>query len=55
MSQCHNHIIANSSFSWWGAYLSNSSGVVVSPKMWFGKKAKVSSLNDLFLSSWKAI
>lgn len=35
MSQCHAHVIANSSFSWWGAWLSRSSAVVA-PKQWFG-------------------
>jgi hypothetical protein len=37
MSQCKDFVIANSSFSWWGAWLSeNSSKRVMCPKNWFG-------------------
>ena len=35
MSSCKHHIIANSSFSWWGAYLGAYDGTVLYPSPWF--------------------
>ena len=35
MSLCRHHIIANSSFSWWGAWLGNDTGLTIAPKRWF--------------------
>lgn len=35
MKLCKHHIIANSSFSWWGAWLSQRNGMKVAPQRWY--------------------
>jgi hypothetical protein len=53
MSFCKHHIIANSSFSWWGAWLStNSAKVVIAPNTWFGGSLSGWDTRDLLPSSW---
>lgn len=48
-SLCNYHIIANSSFSWWGAWLAKSNKVIA-PKTWFGVEGK--DTYDLYLKDW---
>lgn len=54
MSLCDNHIIANSSFSWWGAWLSKSDNVIA-PVKWFGEGNMHKETKDLIPDRWKRI
>jgi hypothetical protein len=51
MMSCRHHVIANSSFSWWGAWLNpHEDKIVIAPKRWFGGAAL--DTRDLIPSSW---
>jgi hypothetical protein len=51
MANCLNLIVANSTFSWWGAYLNRQNSIICVPANWFNdKKRKIT-----FLNNWKVI
>ena len=51
MSLCDYHIIANSTFSWWGSWLAKSKKTIA-PKYWFDGQCKTHNTKDLYLSDW---
>jgi len=54
MSLCQHHIIANSTFSWWAAWLSpNPNKKIHYPQTWF--RAQHHNTTDLFPNSWTPI
>jgi len=54
MKNCKHNITANSSFSWWGAWLNNNPAkIVIAPKQWF-KDSSVNTI-DLIPASWHKI
>lgn len=56
MSCCNSHIIANSSYSWWGAYLCDRTDKIVCyPSKWFGPAMGHVVVDDLFPSEWTRI
>lgn len=64
MTLCSHHIIANSAFSWWGAFLGevlakkdggNGARVVVYPEVWFGPSFTYLSTRDLFPPHWQRV
>lgn len=54
MSLCKTHVIANSTFSWWGAWLSdNHSKTVFAPKKWFSGSSE--AIVDIYEDGWSTL
>ena len=54
MTQCSDFIIANSTFSWWGAWLANT-GRVIAPSKWFGPNNAHLDTKDLYPDHWEIL
>jgi len=56
LSMCNDFIIANSTFSWWGAWLSaNENKKVIAPVKWFGPALQHHNLKDQIPPTWKRL
>jgi hypothetical protein len=54
MANCEHHIIANSSFSWWGAFLSADRNPIY-PVRWYGPGFRDIDPTPMFLDGWVGI
>jgi hypothetical protein len=54
IAACRHRVIANSSFSWWGAWLDRrTDGVTVAPRAWFARKRMLKIyIHDLYPEGW---
>jgi hypothetical protein len=57
MSMCNHHIIANSTFSWWGSYIDmKENSITIAPYRWFTKGyMKEGEWNDIYCKNWIVI
>lgn len=59
MGRCRHHVIANSSFSWWGAWLADQrwgvqQRLVIAPARWFSGRAEAAG-SDRFPAHWEVL
>ena len=52
MWECQHHIIANSTFSWWGAYLAKKPGKTYAPSEWFNVQGDAYDIRDNYPADW---
>lgn len=53
MSCAKHNVIANSTYSWWGAWLNNNPRkIVIAPKYWFNPKCKLGKINHVIPNHW---
>ena len=53
MSCCKHNIIANSTYSWWGAWLNNNlNKIVICPENWYNSKSTYFNTLDLIPDNW---
>lgn len=54
MSTCCHQVIANSSYSWWGAWLGAPEGMTIAPRRWFAEPSEA-AIRDRFPAHWHVV
>ncbi len=52
MSKMKNLILSNSTFAWWGAYLNQNNGTIITPYPWLGPAYDNEIIDDVYHPSW---
>jgi len=52
LSRFSNHIMSNSTFSWWGSYLNPTPNKIIIPDPWFGQANSNLNVKGLYYPSW---
>lgn len=52
MSKMKHLILSNSTFAWWGAYLNQNNGIIVTPNPWFGPSNANIDTKGLYYKDW---
>lgn len=53
LAECEHHILANSTFGWWGGWLKERDGRVIVPKMWL--RNRDIEKTDLLVEGWEVL
>lgn len=55
MTYARHHIISNSSFSWWGAWLAGDRGIKIAPGRWFNPEVARFDIHTIIPGNWKIV